>query len=267
VVKVTKRREGRPRSIETKGRDTMNMKGFEQTPNDKEALVDYSLYQEVTLNDMEWTMAKIIGAHRHCENRFGRGRYNQHYWDDKPGHDTVENCCWLDSIGMGGELAFCKMVGKYPDFRIQRGSLPSWNEDTWLNDCSVDIKSRLYPGLTTLSIGDWKKNKPCDVYVLMKPQIPYVAPPVSVFDYEEEKDVWLPDMTYRCPYYFIGWIHGKHLFKDKNRRRRKDSDGKHYFIYQVPVDKLHKDWRTISNKTTLLSFDDEKVEEEGECTA
>ena len=73
-----------------------------------------------------------------------------------------------DLEGIGGELAFCKLMNIYPD--IQLGDRPLADATLW-NGLRVDIKTTVYKDGSLLA-AHWKDGVGVDLYALMVGKFP-----------------------------------------------------------------------------------------------
>ena len=105
---------------------------------------------EIPLSEIDWGMARRVGARRMLEGRGSLG------W----GHRTVDQ----EAIGVAGELAFGKYIGRSAEFVYGRGD----NGDFRLGDSRVDVKTsqlKSYQRPERLHLLAHKVSKPSDIYV------------------------------------------------------------------------------------------------------
>lgn len=137
----------------------------------------------VELDESERLLARVVAA-----MRTGLSRISGTPDSKRSNRDGFE----IDLEGVGGELAFAKMMNLFPDF----GALPrSGGRDfTSRKKQSIDVKTTDHPN-GNLLVSTSKVSDPCDLYVLMIgafPSYEYVgyAPKETVF--MESNHVTLP---------------------------------------------------------------------------
>jgi len=113
-----------------------------------------------------------------------------------PDRDSIE----LHMQGMGGEMAFAKMVNCYPSFatRPRRGGCDF--ED--FEGLSIDVK-RVYHATPGIMTPLHKAEHPCDIYILLNGKISWPIPDTT---------------TYIARYDLIGWIRGAEFLTEENKR-------------------------------------------------
>ena len=115
----------------------------------------------ITLNELEMKMAIFLAKKRDSVNRLEG--ITQRQVSSRP-HEEVE----LD--GVAAEIAYARMMNVYPDTDYDH--VPRPNEDC-VNAYgqTVDVKASNYPA-PDLIVSKSKKDKPCDVYAVMKGKFP-----------------------------------------------------------------------------------------------
>lgn len=119
----------------------------------------------LSLTDSEQRIARYLARGRSAIAR-EKGRTNARYGDQ-----TDEQ---TDLDGVGGELAFCKLVNAWPDMH-----LCSYTTDTDPGDCTlpdgrtVDVKTTRYPR-GKLLVARWKPPK-VDLFALMVGTFPHYS--------------------------------------------------------------------------------------------
>lgn len=117
---------------------------------------------EATLNDAEQMLAKYLAEKRYDSNRASKIR------NAKIGPQSNQE---TDLNGIGGEIAFCKMFGAYPDMSI---SPRHGGFDCLWRGKKVDVKTTKYT--TGKLIARKSKDKSsADLYVLIVGQFPRYA--------------------------------------------------------------------------------------------
>lgn len=113
----------------------------------------------IELNDAEQRLARYLALARY-RNARKKGIVNHRIG---PQSDEL-----TDLEGIGGEIAFCKMMNLYPDLQIEY--IPGY--DCVLPDgTKVDVKTTKYENGKLLSV-PWKEPKDIDVFALMIGGIP-----------------------------------------------------------------------------------------------
>ena len=115
----------------------------------------------ITLNEQEVRLAKFIAKRRTEVNRANGIK------DSKRGGQDSE---FIETEGIAGEIAFCKLFNLYPDL-----SVDTVTQSTDVGDCvykgyKVDVKTTSYKSGRLLSV-HWK-NDDIEVYALMIGTIP-----------------------------------------------------------------------------------------------
>ena len=113
----------------------------------------------VELNEAEQRLAKFLAKVRYDNNR------KKMVANSKIGPQSDEV---TDLEGIGGELAYCKIMNVYPDF--QTDTAPEC--DCILSDGTrVDVKTTKYENGKLLAV-PWKTAKVIDVFALMVGEFP-----------------------------------------------------------------------------------------------
>ena len=113
----------------------------------------------IELNEAEQRLAKFLAKARHQNAR------NKMVVNHRIGPQSDE---LTDLEGIGGEIAFCKIMNLYPD--LQTEFIPGY--DCILPDGTrVDVKTTKYENGKLLS-ARWKESKDIDVFAFMFGQIP-----------------------------------------------------------------------------------------------
>ena len=115
----------------------------------------------IELNDGEQEICKIIAKLRYKNNR------DNNVKNSKVGDQSDE---LTDLEGIGGEMAFCKMVNSYPDFSINIRNSETDVGDVFLGGKWVDVKTTKYPNGKLLAV-PWKNNN-VEIYALVTGTFP-----------------------------------------------------------------------------------------------
>ena len=142
--------------------------------------------ERIELSPEEVSMAKMLAIKRYKNAR------NKGIKDMKMGDQSN----WeTDLNGMAAEIACAKILNLYPDFQIKE--MPKFDLMSGLGN-SIDVKSTKYRKGRLVSVL-WKKNNPCDVYVLITGEIPV--------------------------FYYCGYATKEMLFRDENIKNLGHGDG------------------------------------------
>jgi hypothetical protein len=116
--------------------------------------------RRVELTDAEQRLAKFIAL-----KRFERNRHDGTI-DRKIGPQSNE---FTDLVGIGAEIAFCKIFNVYPDMQIEKRNSC---DAIICGGVSVDVKTTKYKN-GKLLVALWKKERnPPDMYALMVGEMP-----------------------------------------------------------------------------------------------
>ena len=132
----------------------------------------------LTLNDGEQQICKLIAKARFNNNR------NNNVKNSKVGEQSNE---FTDLEGIGGEVAFCKMVNAFPDFSIHVRNATEDKGDLVVNNVTIDVKTTKYKNGKLLAV-PWKKSN-VELYVLMVGEFPTYTYKGSMF----AKDLLIPE--------------------------------------------------------------------------
>jgi len=115
----------------------------------------------VELNSGEQAICRLIAELRHKNNR-DKGVTNS-----KVGNQSDDV---TDLEGIGGEVAFCKLINAFPDFSVHIRNSANDVGDLVYKNKTIDVKTTVYPNGRLLAV-PWKEHN-VDIYVLMTGKFP-----------------------------------------------------------------------------------------------
>lgn len=153
----------------------------------------------VSLNRLECLIVRMTAEARIRNNQ------NQNVPNERKGKQGDR---YLETNGMGGEFAFCKAFGIFPDFTLPQKAIKRPAADVHFFGGTLDIKTTHYEN-GRLIVEMHKKNKRCDYYALVVGELPQ--------------------------YSIIGWATGEEVFLDRNIIDLGYGD-----LYALEQDQLHE---------------------------